>query len=317
METQSPFPQPDDVLELGIFAKTFRRPSVDGVFEAVAQHGFSCTQWNWACVPGLTSLPHKLTAETRREVKHAAATSGIRIAAISATFNLIDPIARERGLALLPAQAEAATSLDCSLLTLCTGTRNQADMWMHHPDNDTTEAWLEMLDGLREACRIASRYGVQLGIEPETANVVSDALKAERVLRELGPHRHLVRVILDAANLYKPPVDPRTQPEVIDDALARLGKHMSLAHAKDISDPAPRMLRDGFIEHYNHTAAGGGILPYGHYLNALLHTPAVVARAQAGQRLPLILHGLTEEQVAGSVAFVRKSLEAFSTVGSV
>jgi sugar phosphate isomerase/epimerase len=316
MDTQSPFLQPDDVLELGIFAKTFRRPSIDGVFEAIAQHGLTCTQWNWACVPGLSSLPHKLTVETRRAVKHAAATSGVRIAAISATFNLIDPISRERGLALFPAQAEAAISVDCDLLTLCTGTRNQADMWTHHPDNDTDEAWLEMLDGLRKVCRIASRYGVQLAIEPETANVVSDALKAERVLRELGPDSHSVRVILDAANLYKPPVDPRAH-EVIDEALARLGKHMSLAHAKDISDPAPRLLRDGFIEHYTHTAAGSGILPYGHYLNALLHTPAVLAQAQAGQRLPFILHGLTEEQVLGSVAFVRKSMGAFSAVRSV
>jgi sugar phosphate isomerase/epimerase len=317
METQTSFLQPDDVLELGIFAKTFRRPSVDGVFEAIAQHGLSCTQWNWACVPGLSSLPPKLTVETRSAVKHAAATSGVRIAAISATFNLIDPISRERGLALLPAQAEAALSVDCNLLTLCTGTRSQADMWTHHPDNDTDEAWLEMLDGLRKACRTASRFGVQLAIEPERANVVSDALRAERILRELGPDSHSVRVILDAANLYKPPVDPRAQPEVIDDALARLGKHMSLAHAKDISDPAPHLLRDGFIEHYTHTAAGSGILPYGHYLNALLHTPAVLARAKAGRRLPFILHGLTEEQVVGSVAFVRKSMEAFSTLRSV
>ena len=266
-------------------------------------------------MPGLSSLPHKLTVETRRAVKHAAATSGVRIAAISATFNLTDPSSRERGLALLPAQAEAAISVDCDLLTLCTGTRNQADMWTHHPENDTREAWLEMLDGLSKACRVVARYGVQLAIEPEAANVVSDALRAERVLRELGPDSDWVRVILDGANLYKPPVDPRAQPEVIDDALARLGKRMSLAHAKDISDPAPRLLRD--VDHYTHTAAGSGILPYGHYLNALLQTPAVLVRAQAGQRLPFILHGLTEEQVGGSVAFVRKSLEAFSAVRSV
>ena len=316
METPMPLRQPDDVLELGIFAKTFRRPSVDGLFETIAQHGFRCTQWNWACVPGLSSLPHKVTLKTRRAVKRAAAASGVRIAAISATFNLLDPIARERGLALLPAQAEAAIAMDCNLLTLCTGTRNQADMWTHHPDNDTEEAWREMLGSLHRACRIASRYGVHLAIEPETANVVSDAVRAERVLRELGSDSP-VRVILDAANLYKPPVDPRAQPEVIDEALARLGKYMSLAHAKDISDPAPHSLGDRALEHYTHTAAGSGILPYGHYVDALLHTPAVLERAQAGQRLPFILHGLTEEQAAGSVAFVRKSMEAFSVVGSV
>jgi len=317
METQSPFQKPDDVLELGIFAKTFRRPSVDGVFEAIAQHGLSCTQWNWACVPGLSSLPERVSVEACAQVKHAAASSGVRIIAVSATFNLIDPVARDRGLALLPAQAEAAISLDCGLLTLCTGTRNRADMWTHHPDNGTDEAWREMLDGLRTACRIAQRYGVRLAIEPEAANVVSDALRAERVLRELGPDRHSVRIILDAANLYQPPVDPRAQPEVIDDALARLGTHMSLAHAKDISDPASSLPGGDLVEHYTHTAAGHGILPYGSYLNALLHTPAVLERAQSGERLPFILHGLTEDEVLGSVAFVRDSMKAFAAVQSV
>ncbi|MBV9269332.1 MAG: sugar phosphate isomerase/epimerase [Acidobacteriaceae bacterium] len=317
METQSRFLQPDDVLELGIFTKTFQRPSIDGVFEAMACYGVSCTQWNWACVPGLTSLPEKVPVETSRAVRQATRRSGVRIAAISATFNLIEPLARERGLALLPAQAEAAMSVGCDLLTLCTGTRNEADMWAHHPDNDTNEAWLEMLDGLREACRIASRYGVRLGIEPETANVVSDALRAERVLRELGSVGHSLSIILDAANLYKPPVDPRAHPNVIDDALARLGEHISVAHAKDISDPARALPGNGCVEHYVHTAAGAGILPYRHYVEALLHTPAVLARAKARQRLPFILHGLDEEQVPASIAFVRKSMETFSVAISV
>ena len=174
-----------------------------------------------------------------------------------------------------------------------------------------------MLDGLRQACGIASRCGVQLAIEPEAANVVSDALKAEQVLRELGCNGHSVSIILDAANLFKPPIDPRVHPEVIDNALARLEAHISLAHAKDISDPARSSRGGGSVQHYAHTAAGNGILPYKHYLSALLHTPAVLGRAQTGQRLPLVLHGLTEEQVTPSVAFVRDSMETFSVVGSV
>lgn len=159
---------------------------------------------------------------------------------------------------------------------------------------------------------IASRRGVHLATEPETANVVLDASKADQLVGELGSDGHSVWIILDAANLYNPPLDPRTYPDVIDDALARLGEHVRLAHAKDISDPVPDLLRNSCIDHYTHTAAGTGILPYGHYLNALLHTPAVLARARAGQRLPLILHGLQEEQVAQSVAFERKSMETAS-----
>src|SRR5215468_21646 len=109
---------PSLALELGIFAKTFRRSSIDGVFDAVAGYGLKCAQWNWACVPGLSSLPESVPVETCRAVARAARRSGVRICAASATFNLIQPEVREKGLALLPALAEAAISIGCETLTL-------------------------------------------------------------------------------------------------------------------------------------------------------------------------------------------------------
>ena len=110
---------PDEVLELGIFAKTFRRSSIDEVFEAIAAHGLTCTQWNWACVPGFSSLPENVPAETTRAVARAAAGSGVRICAVSTTFNLIDPSALEAGLSRLPALAKAAiASKTSSMLDL-------------------------------------------------------------------------------------------------------------------------------------------------------------------------------------------------------
>ena len=228
---------PDMTLELGIFAKTFGRSSIDEVFDAIAGHGLSCAQWNWACVPGLSSLPEIVPRETTRAVAHAAARSNVRIVAVSTTFNLLQSATRDRALAQLPALAEAALSIGCDLLTLCTGTRHPTDMWAYHPDNQSPQAWAEMIDGLRAACRVASRCGVRLAIEPETANVVADAPKAQRALDELGSDGEPLSIILDAANLYRPPMDPRLHGGIIDDALARLGPSMSLAHAKDIADP--------------------------------------------------------------------------------
>jgi sugar phosphate isomerase/epimerase len=49
-------------------------------------------------------------------------------------------------------------------------------MWAYHPDNRLLEAWNQMIEGLRMVSRIARRYGVRLAIEPETANVICDAL---------------------------------------------------------------------------------------------------------------------------------------------
>ena len=302
---------PEQVLELGIFAKTFRRNSIEEVFDAIAANGLRCTQWNWACVPGFSSLPESVPPATTSAVARAAASSGVRICAVSTTFNLIQPAALETGLSRLPALAKAAIALDCDLLTLCTGTRHPTDMWAYHPDNELPEAWHDMINGLRQVIRIVSGYGLRVAIEPETANVVADARAAERTFAELGRSADALSIILDAANLYRPPMDPRTDRGVIDDAVTRLGKYISLTHAKDIADPRT-ITTDYEPSHYSHVAAGAGILPYPHYVAALASAPAAQATAADGKRVPLILHGLDEEHVASSVAFVRESMRALT-----
>lgn len=160
-------------------------------------------------MPGSSSLLENVCVETTRAVARAAARSGVRICAVSTTFNLIQPSALEAGLSRLPALAKAALAVDCDLLTLCTGTMHPADMWAYHPENRSPKAWNDMVDALRQVCRIASRYGLRTAIEPETAKVVCDAQAAERVFEELGPGACSLSIVLDAANLYRPPADPR------------------------------------------------------------------------------------------------------------
>jgi len=46
-------------MQLGIFAKTFVRPSLEATLDAVASHGLSCVQFNMACV-GLPTLPEAI-----------------------------------------------------------------------------------------------------------------------------------------------------------------------------------------------------------------------------------------------------------------
>jgi sugar phosphate isomerase/epimerase len=140
--------------------------------------------------------------------------------------------------------------------------------------------------------------------------VVCDAAAAERALQELGPEARNVSIILDAANLYRPPLDPRVHCSIVDDAVVRLGQHISLAHAKDIADPFKTSASDVAMGHYTHVAAGTGILPYEAYLAALTRTPAAIAAAANGSRLPLILHGLQHEQVPTAVTFLLELLRA-------
>ena len=77
--------------------------------------------------------------------------------------------------------AATCASLGASLITLCTGTRDPEDMWRCRPENDSPEAWRDLLMSLAAVIEIAEQFNLTLGIEPETANVISSARKAWRL----------------------------------------------------------------------------------------------------------------------------------------
>jgi sugar phosphate isomerase/epimerase len=157
------------------------------------------------------------------------------------------------------------------------------------------------LDGLGRtgALDVATEFDHKLGTEPEVANVVSNAKDALRLITELDSDR--IRIVFDPANLYRPPSDPRKDRYIITDALTLLSDCITIAHCKDIADPVMEGARHRTGEaQYSHVAAGTGILDYRHYISELrrfVHTSVL-----------LILHGLSEEQIPRSVAFVRRCL---------
>lgn len=270
-------------MEIGIFAKTFVRPTLAATLDAVVAHGIGCVQFNMACA-GVPSLPDQIDAALSAEIRDAMAARHLRMAAVSGTFNMIHPNLRRRqdGLARLRTLAVACRDLGTSVITLSTGTRDPDDMWRWHPANDTPEAWRDLLAALSEALTIAEEHQITLAFEPEVSNVVDSAAKGRRLLDDLrSPY---LKVVMDGANLFHAGELPRMR-QILDTAFALLGDAIVIAHAKDLS-------HDGDA---GHEAAGTGLLDYDHYL-ALLR--------QVGFRGPLILHALAEDQVAQSVAFL-------------
>jgi sugar phosphate isomerase/epimerase len=274
-------------MRLGIFAKTFPRPTLEETLDAVRSHGLDCVQFNMACV-GLPTLPERIDSDVCARIRETFAARHIALAAVSGTFNMIHPDleARRDGLRRLRILAQACTSLDTHIISLCTGTRDPEDMWRRHPDNDTPEAWRDLIVSMREVARIAEDANITLAFEPEVANVVDSAEKARRLLDEMGSPK--LKVVIDAANLFHRG-DLQRQREVISETFELLGADIVLAHAKDITN-------DGEA---GHEAAGKGLLDYDCYLS-LLRTCSFDG--------PLVLHGLTESEVEGSVAFLRKKL---------
>jgi len=276
-------------VRLGVFAKTFARSSPEGVFDALVGYGLGETQFNMS-VAGLYPLPEEIAPALAERVRMAAAERQIALVAVSGTFNMIHPDkeVRRDGLRRLGVLAGACDRLGTSTITLCTGTRDPEDMWRRHQDNARPEAWRDLLATLQEALETAEEHGVTLVFEPEAANVVDSAAKGRRLLDELRSPR--LKVVMDAANLFDAEDLARRlsrSEEVLEEAFELLGGDLLLAHAKDVNGSGEVV------------AVGKGDLDYDLYLKHL---------DEAGYGGPLVMHGLAEKEVEGSLAFLRRKL---------
>ena len=269
-------------MQLGIFAKTFPRSTLEETLDAVIQHGLHCIQFNMACA-GLPSMPEAIDPAVIAHIHAEMQSRQITMAAVSGTFNMAhpDPQTRRDGLRRLGVLSTVCKAMETSIITLCTGTRDPQNMWHWHDENTSSAAWHDMLETMRAAVKIAENAGITLAFEPERANVVYNARLARELLTSIAsPH---LKVVLDPANI----IDGRDQaaiPEVIEEAFDLLGDHIVMAHAKD------RGPDDGF------RAAGKGILDYSHYLKQLNDMRFEGA---------LIIHSLEEWEVDTSVQFLR------------
>lgn len=274
-------------MRIGIFAKTFLRPSLEEVLDAVQARGLHCVQFNMSCA-GLPPLPDAVEPAACERIRRETAARGIEMAAVSGTFNMIHPdeVVRRDGLRRLAVLAAACRPMGTSIITLSTGTRDRENMWRRHPDNDSPDAWDDLLQSLAQALRIAERHQVTLAFEPEVSNVIDSTRKARRLLDEMASPR--LKVVLDGANLFHHG-ELRRMREILDEAFDLLAGDIVLAHAKDLA-------RDGEA---GDLPAGRGLLDYDRYLR-LLH--------KAGYTGPLILHGLHESQVDESVKFLHAKM---------
>ena len=269
---------------LGIFAKTFPGDTAGAVLEAAREAGYACVQFNLSCC-GLPSMPDEVPEETVAAIAAASARTGVAIAALSGTYNMIHPdtAVRAKGLARLRVLLSSARAMGTGLVTLCTGTRDPEDQWRHHPENDAPEAWADLLAEMEKAAAMAEEYGVDLGIEPEQGNVVSTASRALRLLRNIPSPR--LRIVLDPANMM---ADPRADQERLYAAATEsLGPHIALAHAKD---------RD----------AAGAVVPAG---QGIINFPVFFAHlGRVGFQGPVITHGLAAGDAPAVARFLAQTL---------
>jgi len=274
-------------MQLGIFAREFARPTVAQTLQAVADCGISAVQFNLS-VLGLPTVPDTVPAEAVAATRDAVTRSGVRLAAISGTFNTAhpDPVVRTAGITRFPVLCETAQALGIPVITLSSGSRHPQDMWAYHPDNGTAAAWADSRDSLAALSAIAADLGVVLAVEPERSNVLATAALARRMLDEIGSP--VLRIAFDAANLIDPDLaTPAGIRSVITQAVTLLGLDIVLCHAKELTAsrrPVP---------------AGAGMLPW---------DVIIMALRDADFDGTVVIHGLAEPDVGTAVRTLRDVL---------
>lgn len=277
-------------MRLGVFAKTFDGSSPDTVLAACRDAGFDCVQYNMAC-SGLGALPEAISPGIAEDLSAAARSTGIGIAALSATYNMADPDQdrRRAGRAAFTSIAGLAAALACPMLTVCSGSLDATDRWRRHPGNDDPASWRDMCREFEILCAIAETNNILIGVEPEPANIVSSAQRAADLLASFagGP----IRIIFDPANLIEG-IAPRDHRTTLDEALDLLGPMIALVHAKD-------RFAGGAV-----APAGKGVVDWLHLLRRL---------AGCGFDGPVIAHGMEADEATPVATFLSAQLRRAGT----
>ena len=144
----------------------------------------------------------------------------------------------------------------------------------------TPEAWFDLCREMEPALAMAEAEGINLGIEPEQANVVRSALDARRLIDDMGSKR--LRVVLDPANLFERATPDETR-HIVAEAVALANGAIAMAHAKD------RDADGRFV------SVGAGVIDFPDFLARL---------AAEGFDGPVVTHGLTAAEAPGVAAFL-------------
>ena len=269
---------------LGLLSSEFPAVSLDTNLNTIAATGAISVQFDLVSAVG-QSLPDVLSPHTLEAINVGFSQHHLTLAALSGTYNMIDPNpqARLAGAEGLDRLIALAPCLGTDLVTLCTGSRDPESMWRKHPDNDTPEAWADLLVQIERAVQVAEEYGVTLGVEPEIGNTINSVHKARRLLDEVRSPQ--LKIVMDGANIFQSGQLANMR-KVLDEAFELLGPDIVLAHAKDLD-------KDGEA---GHLAAGRGRLDYPYYLELL---------RKSGFEGAIILHALKPAESKDRLAFVR------------
>ena len=82
-------------MKLGIFARTFSRPTVEELFQSIAAYQLHSVQFNLSCA-GIDPLPENVPSEVAQRIADSDEEANVELSALSGTFNMAHPDPADR-----------------------------------------------------------------------------------------------------------------------------------------------------------------------------------------------------------------------------
>ena len=197
------------------------------------EQGFTCAHVALSKVLpdfAMADAPALLTDELAGEVRSALSETGMECAVLGCYLSLATPDVEALHKTQDIYRAHLRFSRKIGAGVVGTETPASPDSGMDWAACQTEEAFQMIVDRLRPLARCAEEEDAILAIEPVYVHIISNPLRAERMLEALGSDH--VRIILDSVNLLSWANADHAQ-DVIGEAIRRLGDRVSLLHMKD------------------------------------------------------------------------------------
>ncbi|MCU4676767.1 sugar phosphate isomerase/epimerase [Catenovulum sp. 2E275] len=245
---------------LGLRAHDFGQGNPAEIAKEIGQYGATCIQLALAkSFPFIEEKAGQLSPGFANHVRDEFKAQGINIAVLGCYINPIhpDPEIKEQSLLRFEEHLRFARDFGCAIVGTETGSKNPD--CTYHPESQTEESFLELVDAVKRLAKTAEKYGSIVGIEGVAHHhTIHTYDKMVRMLELVDSPN--VQVIYDPVNFF-PPDQTQDQQALMDEAFTKFGDRIVAIHSKDY------ILKDGLK--WGDLPAGTGEMDHAHLFNLL------------------------------------------------
>ncbi len=279
---------------LGLRAHDFGQGTPEEIAQAIGQYKpAKCIQLALAkSFPFIKEEAGQLSPGFANHVRDAFRAQDIQIAVLGCYINPIhpDPEIKEQSLLRFEEHLRFARDFGCAIVGTETGSKNPD--CTYHPESQTEESFLELVEAVKRLAKTAEKYGSIVGIEGVAHNHTIHTYDKMLRMLELVDSPN-VQVIYDPVNFF-PPDQTHNQQALMDEAFEKFGDRIVAIHSKDY------ILKDGLK--WGDLPAGTGEMDSAHLFKLL---------KDKKPGIQIILEATGHEKAEETLAYLSQYCEAY------